>query len=792
MNADKSLALFQVFLVLGMIFWVGMVSAGAGDEEEEDSGGGVDAGTLLSVGTTLYTIIPGDTLSGIAGKRGTSVDKLLELNPYITDKNTIYAGNKLNIPNSGASSTILTENEVPTKVQPPTNTNIPAESGEVADSFKVGEIDDGETLEPIMSGDPTDEYSDVNLKLGDSTGELSKGSTMLSGWVSDLTGTSIDVGSGYDALLGGVQYAVVAAGVGYLVGSMLGLSDTNTIALTTALGVGTGVYGLLSNYNFANAGSTFAEGGAFHFLSTGTGQFLTSAGIGIAIFAFMYKDTETKTVTFSCLPWQAPSGGENCELCNDDDLTCSQYRCRSLGAGCELVNEGTEEELCVYVAPRDVTPPIVTPNNTFLTNEYEYANVVTSPPGPGFEIVSSSGDGCLAAFTPLTFGVTLNEPGQCKIDYNSTNSYDDMVAYMGGNNMYSYTHSEVLSLPNTEDLEGAGFVLKNGNEMELYIRCQDKSGNSNEAEYAVRFCVDDAPDTTAPKIEATSIASGSCIAEGVDNTNVIFYVNEPAECRWDFQDRTWDSMENSMTCSGSAQNVNALQLYACNADIAAIGKAETNYYVRCKDQPGTAAEGDRNVNSESFKLSLRGSNDLLIRNISPNGTIYSGSAFIPVELRVETYSGCDDGKSVCYYSDDGSNYIMFYDTDSEDGVNIQNLNLGDGSYTYYVKCVDGGGNIAINSTSFVIDVDTQPPIIARAYEEKSMLKVVTVRDSTCAYSLDSCNFAFEDGTEMPYANSTRHVADWTEGETYYIRCRDEYLNEASGCSIVVRPSADFL
>lgn len=45
-----------------------------------------------------YTIKYGDTLSGIASKFGTTVDKIMSANPYVTDKNKIYSGKTLQIP----------------------------------------------------------------------------------------------------------------------------------------------------------------------------------------------------------------------------------------------------------------------------------------------------------------------------------------------------------------------------------------------------------------------------------------------------------------------------------------------------------------------------------------------------------------------------------------------------------------------------------------------------------------------------------------------------------------------
>jgi hypothetical protein len=45
-----------------------------------------------------YKIKKGDTLSAIAKKEGTTVSKLMQLNPQITNKNMIMSGSMLNLP----------------------------------------------------------------------------------------------------------------------------------------------------------------------------------------------------------------------------------------------------------------------------------------------------------------------------------------------------------------------------------------------------------------------------------------------------------------------------------------------------------------------------------------------------------------------------------------------------------------------------------------------------------------------------------------------------------------------
>lgn len=56
--------------------------------------------------TQTYTIQWGDTLSGIARKYNTTIDKILAANPYVTNRNLIYAGRQLKIPTSHTGSKI--------------------------------------------------------------------------------------------------------------------------------------------------------------------------------------------------------------------------------------------------------------------------------------------------------------------------------------------------------------------------------------------------------------------------------------------------------------------------------------------------------------------------------------------------------------------------------------------------------------------------------------------------------------------------------------------------------------
>jgi hypothetical protein len=248
-----------------------------------------------------------------------------------------------------------------------------------------------------------------------------------------------------------------------------------------------------------------------------------------------------------------------------------------------------------------------------------------------------------------------------------------------------------------------------------------------------------------------------------------------------------------MACNGELYQANAAQLFTCGAELTGISRDDTKFYVRCKDYAGDS-ENERNEMAQSFEFSLRGSTALKMKNLRPNETIFGAVSPAPVELYVETLFGCNDGRAVCKYSDSGAenDFIQFFDTNTEDGIHTQRLDLTAGTHDYYVKCVDEGGNVVEDVARFDLDIDVNAPVVARIYEESEMLKIVTVRDSECAYTFDDCDFSFDEGTQMPYANSTVHVAEWNDEKTYYIKCRDEFRNEDADCSVVVRPSRNFL
>lgn len=588
------------------------------------------------------------------------------------------------------------------------------------------------------------------------------------------------------ALLAGVAWAAVAYGAVKLIGALFKLDGGLQRALEYSVTSGAFVMGTLKamTANQVNTGLGILQ----------AHPFWTGLGVAVAVFLLTYTKEKKKVVSFQCLPYEPPVGGAKCEECNKDPFRpCTEYRCKSLGQACELENAGTGKEMCVWKNKYDVESPKITPLTSALKPSglrYVPDNAVR-PPALGVKIISNGEGGCLPAFTPLEFGFSTNEPAMCKIDFNRSVKFDEMQYYVGGSNYLDYNHTQIMRLPGPSNISDLAPLLRNDGSMALYVRCRDANGNVNEDEYVFSFCVSAGPDTTPPIVEGTSIPSGSFVRYNADSVPIELYVNEPAECKWSIQSKAFDDMENSMNCAREPSEVNANLLYTCTGNLTGVKNQENNmFYFRCKDQPDKP-ENERNKMVQSYELLLKGSRPLVINSISPNETITGSTSAVRVELMVETSAGSEEGKAICSFSDSGSldSYVTMFETNSH--IHKQTLQLINGDYTYFFRCVDAGGNLATGNTTFRVFTDKNAPMVTRVYKEQA-LKIVTDEDAECRYSLTGCNFNTADGLRLEYPNldtKNVHYIDWKAGTVYYIRCIDRYGNEPSPntCSVIAKP-----
>ncbi|MFC1710701.1 hypothetical protein ACFLZJ_00900 [Nanoarchaeota archaeon] len=517
--------------------------------------------------------------------------------------------------------------------------------------------------------------------------------------------------------------------------------------------------------------------------------------VTFAVLAGVWKEKKTKIKTFECLPWQAPLGGDYCEECNKQGIIpCTKYQCESLGQGCELINEGTTETLCTWISRNDRDPPIIRPWKEVLTEDYAYSNPdAKSPPDRGVEILHNQGDDkCSPAFTPFEFGVTLDEPAKCKYDFVRQPDFDNMAGYFNGSSTDKYNHSQAFSIPGTANLAAEDIPVDNGGQYDLQVRCRDSNGNYNLAEFSFKFCIEEGPDTIEPIIVGTDVLNGAPIPYDLKKIGITAYVNEPAECKWSRFDQDYKDMENSFACSESIFESNAQMLYPCKGTLDGLQNlVENKFYFKCRDQPalkGTSGESLRNTNEEPYIFTLMGTRPLILDWVKPNGTIAGSTDPIKVTLEAQTSAGYNEGEALCYYSDNGreGNYFAFFNTNSHQ--HSMDLWLSEGDYSYYIRCLDLGGNFAEDTVEFTVDLDTTAPTIVRAYHEGNHLKLITDEEATCVYSNDDCNFLFEDGIGFADVEGTEHFTDWNTKKDFYVRCEDQYQNRPfSECSMIVRP-----
>jgi len=622
------------------------------------------------------------------------------------------------------------------------------------------------------------------------------------GWTTLLSGKAGVAGFlyGLEGLVGAFGAAAIGTAIGgaigYFLGGFLGLENEGLMAITLAGAIGGALIGI----------STFIEGGFVAGLAGPWGL----AGIAIAIVVGVWTaitgwgKTKKKIMKFTCSPWQPPAGGSDCDKCNKDfedlGIPCSRYRCQSLGAACEFVNEGTGEEDCIWNNPNDVSAPVIKPWQEILSEGYKY----TQSNSRGVQIRTND-NSCIPEFTPVLFGVQTDEPAQCKISFDSGKSYSEMESHFGESSIYKQNHTNAFNMPSAEaflsqfdeeDRPEYIHLLDKLGEVNMNVKCRDYNGNENPVDYRINFCVKPGADNRAPWITKTDPESPVYLAYEQTEQKLDVYVNEPATCKYSNRNQDYELMENSMECQTDLADMKAYG-WPCNTTLTNLDQQD-KIYIKCMDQPwliGTVNESNRNAMQTSDSLAviefIKTETPLKITSIKPekDKIIFAESQPTTIELEVETSGGVENGKSECKYkfSEEG-NYIQMFNT--FDDIHTTSWNqIVRGDYNVYVKCKDIANNIALNETSFIVDVDETAPNVIRVYNDYGDLKIITNEDAVCYFGDENCDFAIEEGHEMSHYGEydIEHTIDWNEDYTYFIKCQDKCNNYISGCSIIVRP-----
>jgi len=508
----------------------------------------------------------------------------------------------------------------------------------------------------------------------------------------------------------------------------------------------------------------------------------------LAIYAFLkwvlkIGKTRKKVIEFKCLPWQPPAGGQDCDKCNTKDplsTPCSEYRCKSLGQTCELINKGTEQELCVDNSPSDISAPRISPLFGIITAGYEYYNIKDN----GFEIVDSMNKGCVPGFTSITFGIKTDKPSQCKIS-TSLQDYNDMEEYFGGSNLYLTNHTGVLNIPTPEAFKNQYNLteeqVRKLGEINFYVKCKSVNGKITSTGYRIKSCVKQGPDLTPPRIVQTNPENGDYLGYNQTEQNLQIWINEPAQCKYSSSDQDYNLMENSFDCQTDLED-RELYGWPCNTTLDV--SSNNRFYIKCKDKP-LANESERNVMKQSYVYELQKSDSsLIIEDFRPfdGQEILSDTEPLTLDLEVRTSGGAENGRSICEYSFDGEHFIQFFNTFSD--YHQQTFNsMIKGEYSIDLRCEDVAGNTASAKTSFNISIINETgdigassgtaPEITRIYYDSEDLKIWTDKPSECKYGFNE-NVEWENASSMA-GTGLVHTTDW-QLRTYYIQCKDEEGN----------------
>ncbi len=563
-------------------------------------------------------------------------------------------------------------------------------------------------------------------------------------------------------------------------------------------------------------------------------------GIGVAIGVLVVTQfmgigkTKIIEVTYHCDEWQLPYDYNDCEKCNEDPhIPCTSYRCESLGARCQMVNEGSDFGKCVDSGEED-TIPTITPWEEILNESFKYQDVSTN----GFRIRTDEGE-CIQAFTPLIFGVETDIYAQCKIsqepsfeenwdwflegelftknhtyatylpsvesllwgEVNSLSEYEELYERVQNNEIDAETVEELGLGEEIEGYEGDTiyeFLLNKVGDLNYYVKCNNLFGRENDQDYKINFCVEPGPDKTLPFVSSINPENEATIKLDAEEQDVTMFANEPVDCKWANEKPTstnmtevFEEMENSFECNQDANTGNLIG-FKCNATLP-TPEEENDYYILCKDQPWLGESEERNYGGRAgsyFKYNLKKTeNPLEITSIKPSGTITLGKEPVKVELKATTKGGFDEGNAECRYEFKNEIYADRFLTTNSD-VHLHELDMESGEYGLIVKCEDILGNKAQNISEFKLELDTNAPKVSRVYKDGNELKVITTEDANCYYEINSlvdCDFNLGNASIMGGASSKIHTVEWNSENTYYITCKDIWGNKQDECSIIAKP-----
>jgi len=496
------------------------------------------------------------------------------------------------------------------------------------------------------------------------------------------------------------------------------------------------------------------------------------APLAIVVFAAVSVDmiddaltrTRKKKVVFTCESWEPVSGGDRCGECNEDDLKpCSEYRCESLGATCEIVNR--EEMVCGSSRDDGETPKIL-----------------RTLPGA----IPKSSDTCFDAYTDVLFGIETSEPAECRWSLEA-GDFKDMEDF--GEGGWLYEHKELHFLPYPGHVNAARDPEEDEEldwDLNFYFKCKDKFGHESVGFYEIGLCVKEEPDISHLGIVSVLPGEDELVGYDSDSEKIVVVVREPSECRWSLSDVEYSLMEDNMNCD--------LSSFVCNGTVPVEG-VENVYYISCMDQPWLDNISD--MNEERRKHVLRRPESRIAvdwvevgsssgYDSGESGKLVSATDRKDIDLQVGTSGGGTEHVCSWSFSKGDKEYGPFAMKESgEVGKHGQGgIGFDVGSHRIDVECEDvQTGDVALGSVEFEItkstfDIEITP--IDDFDSDPSQINYVDLVVESSGDGEDhNCNYSVGDGEYIEFdmqggvGAKSQEVEVGIEEVNISVRCENE-------------------
>jgi len=460
----------------------------------------------------------------------------------------------------------------------------------------------------------------------------------------------------------------------------------------------------------------------------------------IISFTLAYSGGETKerTLNIECKPWQAPLGGKDCDKCNEGpNKDCTEYKCRSLGTTCKLVNNDKTDDpqklKCVNANPNDIIAPKLSP---LVGEGYNFI-----PEKLGYRIKE-----LVKPLEQFTFGVITDEESTCVYDFKirPSNDFEEMKDF--GDGLYGKEHKVSL-------------ILEGNKDFKYFVKCRDASGNIGP-DYQITFKTKNEPDNEAPRIIQTSVKNNAAIQNKIESIPLTLELNEPANCKFDVKDnKKFEDMSGISVCNDKFSEIPVK--YTCDAALTNLKKGINTFFFRCRDLTGHT--------TSPIPFSVIRSEPLNITDVSPKDSLNNGD----IILSATTRGGSEQGEASCRYNTKDLSYSEMTEKSefkiTNSIIHSQSQKLRPGTYTYFVRCMDSAGNEDKAKINFRILGNVNSGSILNVYKDSLNINVILDVDSFCEYKDKLFSFGF--GEKMDGDNTTIHSAPLKFNQ-YYIQCKD--------------------